>query len=154
MSAIKTFMAITSVAGALAFSTSAYADTPVSTPDDETVFVPSGDPLPEDPNWVDTTPIPEDEGAPLPGGDPEPKDPNWVDDTKVPDDEGAPLPGGDPEPEADPAEPKADPVPIRMTAAATIGSFSKPRSTRRIRPASHRRPHRSSHAPSRRHGSA
>jgi hypothetical protein len=153
MSAIKTFMAITSVAGALAFSTSAYADTPVSTPDDETVFVPSGDPLPEDPNWVDTTPIPYDEGAPLPGGDPEPKDPNWVDDTKVPDEEGAPLPGGDPEPEPtkDP-EPKSDPEPIRMVAAYDVASFAKPRSTRRIRPASHRRPHRSSHAASKRHG--
>jgi hypothetical protein len=78
VAAIGTFMAITSVAGALAFTGTAAADTPVG---------------------PDAPPAVLDEGAPLPGGDPESKDPNWVDDTKAPGDEGAPLPGGDPDPD-------------------------------------------------------
>ena len=50
MASIKTFMAIASAAGALAFAGTAAADTPV-------------DPA---------TPPVLDEGAPLPGGDPDP----------------------------------------------------------------------------------
>jgi hypothetical protein len=125
VSAIKTFMAITSVAGAVAFSAPAYADTPVDPgspmAQDEGAPLPGGDPEPADPNWVDPTPIPYDEGAPLPGGDPEPADPNWVDDTKPSYDEGAPLPGGDPEPapETKP-DPDPQPDPIRMIAAVVL----------------------------------
>jgi hypothetical protein len=109
--AVKTLMAITSVAGALAFSATAYADTPVDagapTAQDEGAPLPGGDPVPADPNWVDTTPVPEYDGAPLPGGDPAPArgDPRGVDTTPTPDDEGAPLPGGDPAPAPAPGDP-------------------------------------------------
>jgi hypothetical protein len=169
MPAIRTIVAITGMAGALAAASPAFADTPVDpgTPpaaQDEGAPLPGGDPLPADPNWVDDTKIPYDEGAPLPGGDPEPADPKWTDDTKVPYDEGAPLPGGDPQPadpkatdDAPPAHEDGDPLPggdptpgaapVRTTATALVRdgkvvAVTKKEATRHHRHHGHHRHHR------------